>query len=361
MAIRKISELPYVDCTKTENKEKVSSSKIEISYPNELTAPYMFQSKHIRVDKLGDYINFTIIGDASDTSPLDMYRQYIFKSHISAKSGFELTGELNVNGSTSINAGTGGSFQLTCNSIKVAKGSTDVLTLDGNGFSFNNNVKIGEDVTIDGSATVAQDATFEKNVNLTGTNSSLNVAGNASFGKDVNLTGTNSSLNVAGNASFGKDVNLTGTNSILNVEGNANFRKVINGIALRAKWADLAEMYESDREYVPGTMIKFGGEKEITIANDEAHGIITSKPGLILNGNSDDEGKIMIGVALTGRVPILVNGVVKKGDKIVLSDDTPGVGQVKSDGLSKPILAIALSDKPTSEVGLVECVTKINF
>ena len=92
MAIRKISELPYIDCTNTENKAKVSSSKIEISYPISADAPYMFQSKHIRVDKLGEYVNSEIIGDEDNTAPLGMYRRYIFKSPISAESGFELSG-----------------------------------------------------------------------------------------------------------------------------------------------------------------------------------------------------------------------------------------------------------------------------
>lgn len=147
----------------------------------------------------------------------------------------------------------------------------------------------------------------------------------------------------------------------LNVYSKATFTQDIEGTAVRAKWADLAEMYEADHMYDPGTLVKFGGDKEITAADGEAHGVITSKPGLILNGGTEDVAKLMLGVALTGRVPVLVKGVVTKGDKIVLSDDTPGVGQVRSVGSSKPVLAIALNDKQTDGIGLVECVTKIDF
>lgn len=93
------------------------------------------------------------------------------------------------------------------------------------------------------------------------------------------------------------------------------------GCALCALWADLAETYESDRDYEPGTLVRFGGEKEITIAHDEANAVITTNPGLILN--SDRHG---CQIALVGRTPVNVVGKVKKFDKIYLCPFNDGVG-----------------------------------
>lgn len=65
--------------------------------------------------------------------------------------------------------------------------------------------------------------------------------------------------------------------------GNNTFTGTINGISMGSYWGDLAEYYESDNEYPKGTLVKFGGEKEITIADDTVNAVITSNPGFILN------------------------------------------------------------------------------
>jgi hypothetical protein len=44
-------------------------------------------------------------------------------------------------------------------------------------------------------------------------------------------------------------------------------------------------MYESDSTYEPGTLMMFGGEKEITRSDGKiCNAIVTEKPGIILNG-----------------------------------------------------------------------------
>ena len=68
----------------------------------------------------------------------------------------------------------------------------------------------------------------------------------------------------------------------------------------------------------------FGGECEITISDGKnCHAIVTSNPGLVLNGGKV-EGKTMVGIALTGTVPVKVIGNVRKFDKLVPSYDVPG-------------------------------------
>jgi len=106
--------------------------------------------------------------------------------------------------------------------------------------------------------------------------------------------------------------------------------------------------------------VKFGGSKEITIADSDANAVITTKPGFLMNSFEDD-AKTVLGVALVGRVPVKVVGQVKKFDKLCLSK-IAGVASKKDDGDdSSKIIGIALDDKTNEDVDLVECVVKMTF
>lgn len=142
--------------------------------------------------------------------------------------------------------------------------------------------------------------------------------------------------------------------------GQTTFDKEINGTAMRSRWADLAEFKEADKDYEPGTLVMFGGEKEITIARKgKANAIVTSKPGLVLNGDNYP-GKIMVGIALTGTVPVRIVGRVKKFDRLVADPKYPGYARKRRwyEFWKKPI-AIALESYPAG--GIINCMTKMEF
>lgn len=104
----------------------------------------------------------------------------------------------------------------------------------------------------------------------------------------------------------------------------------------------------------------FGGEKEITLSrNGVANAIVTTKPGLVLNGENQP-GKIMVGIALTGTVPVRVSCKVNKFDRLVADSKYPGMARAKKwyEFWKKPI-AIALDNWPAG--GLVNCITKMEF
>lgn len=126
------------------------------------------------------------------------------------------------------------------------------------------------------------------------------------------------------------------------------------GTASQAKWADLAEKYETDKTYKAGTLIKFGGEKDITIADDKCNGVISDKPGFLL----DYEQMGSLPVALVGKTPIRIIGKVNKHDPITLSE-TPGVGRIANEG--EKIIARALESSDKEKEKLVMCVTKFNL
>ena len=116
----------------------------------------------------------------------------------------------------------------------------------------------------------------------------------------------------------------------------------------------MAEHYITDEQYPKGTLVQFGGEKEITIAKNKVNAVITSEPGFILNGEMKDSQAI----ALIGRVPVRVIGKVKKFDKIALSY-IDGVGCANND--SDDYIGISLVNKDDSGEGLIMCSVRINL
>lgn len=108
--------------------------------------------------------------------------------------------------------------------------------------------------------------------------------------------------------------------------GNFRFRAMhaenFHGVATSALYADLAERYEADDIYEPGTVLVYGGEAEVTITNIYADtrvaGVVSTNPAFMMNsraGESDTHPYI----ALKGKVPCKVIGPIKKGDLLVTS------------------------------------------
>lgn len=128
------------------------------------------------------------------------------------------------------------------------------------------------------------------------------------------------------------------------------------GVASSAKYADLAEIYTSDKQYLPGTVVVFGGTKEIT-ATTKTHdtrvaGVISTNPAYLMNSEA-----IGLPVAFTGRVPCLVKGPVVKGDVLVTSAHERYAERLTS-ALYQPgcILGKALDEVGDNEFATIEVV-----
>ena len=132
-----------------------------------------------------------------------------------------------------------------------------------------------------------------------------------------------------------------------------------HGIATSAEYADLAEMYASDKEYEPGTVVMLGGSAEITeCANEnctEVFGVVSTEPAYLMNSALEGTGSA---VALSGRVPCKVIGPVTKGQRLVVSS-TPGVAKASDTSDWKCIIGRALEDKATQEVDVIEVVVGV--
>jgi hypothetical protein len=157
----------------------------------------------------------------------------------------------------------------------------------------------------------------------------------------TNATSTTSgALQVAGGAGIG---------------GNVYIGSTMFGTATSARYADLAENYLADAEYAPGTVVMFGGHKEVTVATAETTavaGVISTNPAHLMNGEL--QGDHVAAVALTGRVPCCVVGPVKKGDLLV----SAGEGYAKSCTDPKPgqVIGKALEEYLEDSKTVIEVV-----
>ena len=118
------------------------------------------------------------------------------------------------------------------------------------------------------------------------------------------------------------------TNSVQATTGNFSGNVTASyfvGTATEAIYADLAENYQADTTYDPGTVLVFGGEQEVTVTSvshdERVAGIVSTQPAYLMNTGS---GSVAVG--LTGRLPCMVQGPVNKGTLLVTSA-TPGVAQ----------------------------------
>ncbi len=117
--------------------------------------------------------------------------------------------------------------------------------------------------------------------------------------------------------------------------------------------ADLAENYKtSDTTLLPGEIVtldtSLAGYVKRAGPSDPVFGVISTKPGVLL-GRQIDGSKP---VALTGRVPLLVNaegGPIHVGDKIALSS-VPGIGKKANGNESLVGIALGSFEGTTGEV-----------
>ncbi len=207
----------------------------------------------------------------------------------------------------------------------------------------------GSSITINGSGVISSASAY------TLPTASVSVLGGVRVGAGLAIS--NGVLSTSGAASSQADSLLVGASyrtatidepysgtpySIACRDLDGNLSAVLfQGTALAAQFADLAEKYLGDVSYEPGTVLEFGGDKEVTLASAETvrvAGIVSTNPGFIMNNDLAavvTQGERTIILALTGRVPCKVKGQVRKGDLMISAGDgyakastNPTIGQV---------------------------------
>ena len=198
--------------------------------------------------------------------------------------------------------------------------------------------------------TTVQAATIgNSGATLTGTLSTAAQTNITSVG-NIAAAGMTSSARVAPNANATVDLGATG------LRWNNVFGVTFSGVSTTAKYADLAEIYIADDNYPPGTVVVFGGSKEITVTS-AAHdtrvaGVISTNPAYLMN--SEVQG---LPVALTGRVPCLVQGPINKGE-VLVTGFKPGTAQKINTARFQPgcVVGKSIENISDDELKLIEIV-----
>ena len=223
-----------------------------------------------------------------------------------------------------------------------------------------------------GTATLAQGLTagnvFMLNNANTSTTGTLSVINNTGLfvgsNSDLNIGVVGTSVNIKnvtsnGNITFG--VNIAGVpTTAMTINGSTG---TISGNQINANYADVAERFAADGILTPGTVVELGGANEITTVNrdlsENVFGVISTRAAYLMNsqaGSNDTHPP----VAMTGRVPVRVVGIINKGDRLVSAGNGLARAAQAGEATAFNVIGRSLTNKLDSGEGTVEAIVTIN-
>jgi hypothetical protein len=202
-----------------------------------------------------------------------------------------IKGNLQVDGTTvTVNSAT---LSVTDKNITVAKDAANAAAADGAGLTV-----AGASATM---LYTSSTDTFNFNKGLVSTSAVLSGAITINSGNGVTA------------------IINGGTNGVGNIGSSTTGFNTVFAKSTSAQYADLAENYQADAAYEAGTVVHFGGEFEVTACDMDGctsvAGVVSTAPAHLMNTGL--VGANVVALALTGRVPCLVQGTVRKGDLMV--------------------------------------------
>lgn len=119
--------------------------------------------------------------------------------------------------------------------------------------------------------------------------------------------------------------------------------------------ADLAEYYEGDKEYEVGTVLVFGGDKEVTATNvfsdNRVAGVVSNTAGFVMYDACPGHKNL---IALQGRVPCKVVGKIRKGEMLVTSRIAGVAIAAGADVKVGTVVGKALETYDSDHIGTIE-------
>jgi hypothetical protein len=218
--------------------------------------------------------------------------------------------------------------------------TTTVMTIDGS----TSRVGIG---------TTTPTAKLEVIGTIKSTSLETSVTGNVTG--NLTSTGANTMGSLTMSGTLTAQAIVPDTDAAYDIGSSSKKYNTVYAKATSAQYADLAEIYESDADYEVGTVVIFGGEKEITISKEgndiRVAGVISENPAYLMNDRANG-----LPVALMGKVKCKVVGHINKGDMLSSHPTHNGVAKKTHDPQVGEVIGKALEDYDSEEIGTINIV-----
>ena len=230
---------------------------------------------------------------------------------------------------------------------------------------------------IGGNASVFLGATTSSQVQTSGPariNGALTAANTLAVSGTTTLSGAvvaSSTLSVTGVTTISDRLSPNANNTVTIGNTSVRFNNVFSttftgnlvGTAVQAQYADLAERFEADAVYMPGTVVELGGTHEVTSVVEElseaVFGVISTAAGFLMNSIAGTDATHPP-IAVNGRVPVRVIGKCRKGDRLVSAGNGLARAATRNELTAFNVIGRAIKEKTTDDEGLVEAIVKLN-
>ena len=207
---------------------------------------------------------------------------------------------------------------------------------------------------------------LKKNVNetTTGTFAVLNNSGiTAGVNQDFRVSVSGANVTIANQTSGGNinfSANIAGTpTTALTINGSTG---VVSGNQITANYADVAERFAADTELEAGTVVELGGTEEITKVqrelSEDVFGVISTRAAYLMNSRAGTD-QTHPPVAMTGRVPVRVVGIINKGDRLVSAGNGIARAAQPGEATAFNVIGRSLVNKTDTAEGIVEAIVTI--
>jgi hypothetical protein len=271
----------------------------------------------------------------------------------------DTTGALRVKGGISVETGSiyvGGAAGVAVDARGIIRPTANITLKLGSTTGYWNDF-YAKTAFHDRLAIGGQGSTFASTITSTG--NVVAASGTASSNTTTGALVVVGGAGISGASNFGANITVTGylmpsANLTYDIGSGTTWWRTFYGVSTQAKYADLAENYQSDAPYEAGTVLEFGGEKEVTIATDgtkRVAGVISTNPAHLMNGSLT--GQNVVALALQGRVPCKVTGPIQKGDLMISAGF--GYARANNDAQIGQVIGKALADFSGAK-GMIEIV-----
>lgn len=301
---------------------------------------------------VGTSNNFTVgvSGNVTQLTNNIQNANLVIRSNI----GSGIVTALTVNGSdgavTIANLITSGAFNTsgyiaTTSADQATSNVTGAVRVTNGGIGVNGNVFTSNSFVALGNIVVSREARAVGNIS---TQSYLLVTGSENA-----TSNTSGAVRITGGMSLGGAIYAVG-----NING-----AYFNGVAINALYADLAERFEADAYYEPGTVLTMGGPAEVTIADEElseeVFGVVSTRAAYLMNSQAGSD-QTHPPVAVSGRVPVKVIGPVRKGERLVSAGRGMARAANRNEITPFNVIGRALENKLDDGEGTIYAIVSLN-